>query len=511
MSTTAEPLVRTDGIRRVGTTLHFDVASRGSSERKRVVFRQEHIDAVWRYVDEMADDVVPGTAYALVRHLPRFFRYRDQHSALPLPQALLSYAEALRGNRPEGRSALSPRWITGITRAVVAYYEHAMVMETGECDARTLTRLRAAARRARRGLEAEAAVVSRERAYAAQEHEQLVRAALAELRECEEYNGPCEGRLDPHPFLALSLLLALLHAVRSEEYNALVEGSLDEGRRRLHLTAPNKAPRTIPLSAAALRAFRQCRRWSAVADALAPGDRRSLRYVALAPKRAVIVSTTEVLQHRAMRRFARKYHERTDEQGQPMLHSAADPSVPLEINLRKLRNATIAVWATEESNIAVVRQMAGHLTEQTTARHYTHLHERDLARKVTQALRRDAQIVAMGLDNAIEDGTDAEEAAFAERGGRLDEGGCGKTRAPDPADRPCVERGGCLACNRLVLQVSKRFRLEATAEREEANARRYISRGMIRDAQNAAERAKLARAHLLRIDTYVANQRKSLA
>ena len=506
--TRCERHVTGDGLPLTVTELSVSIeyALKGTTQRATFQFGglplgEQMID----YLCEEAEDCAGGTTRRRAQDLAVLGTWMREVGVADLDartyRAFLRWMKVAR--RDDGAERFGPDALQNAAGTVAAFYEFGLAEDFPGWTVADLDAMVDCRSSELRGSGHRALQRSIDRAVSLEQYEQLLRALRLELESCREVlargrsqPGPPlgVGRPDPDPFVVFALYAALLHGLRAEELNVLDVTDLDVQRKVIRAHAPDKAERELPVSDVLLEAFELCLAWSEVARR-EPGQRRALVYVATIPRRAVVQVTASNLNHRTLKQFYAKYHRlRID--GRPVLHAPLDAATPFWCDYRKLRNAAITRWAEREESLAVVKELAGHRRSATTGRYYTHLHRADHRKKMAVALGPEAQVLAATVRNPVTLGIPAEVAVLAREGLVTEYGGCGSAQG-------CARAEHCLACELVIIQVSKRTNIERELAAQERRAARLENEGFLRDAENARRLASLAKGHLERIDDFL--------
>jgi hypothetical protein len=162
-----------------------------------------------------------------------------------------------------------------------------------------------------------------------------------------------------------------------------------------------------------------------------------------------------------------------------------------------MRNAFAVQFAERERSRTITRDVMRHGSVSTTERFYLHQTRLDHAKKVYRALKPEAQMLVMGLNNAVEAGVSNNTLLRAqESGADLPHGICGSVIDGGT----CVRSSGCLDCPHLVVITSRRPRFEADRDAYLKISEDLQHRGDLRGAENALSSAKLCQAYIIKID-----------
>jgi hypothetical protein len=276
----------------------------------------------------------------------------------------------------------------------------------------------------------------------------------------------------------------------------------------IYVHAPNKADDYIPVDDVFMSAWRLCEEWDAESRAVAknndePSDDDPFFYLSSSNPNfnSLIKLTTLRLNKVFLPCFYKKWFERKvrDKSGMdlPLLYADGDPARPFWCDYSKMRNSFSAHLMAGEKNRNVVREVMRHRNESTTERFYLHSTRLDFAKKVQRALKPEAQMLVMGLCNAVEAGVSGETMQRAvEAGAVLPHGVCGSALQGDT----CIRAGSCLECPNLVVIASRKPRFEADRDAYLRRAKELTLKGDVRGAENALSSASLCEAHIIRIE-----------
>lgn len=319
-------------------------------------------------------------------------------------------------------------------------------------------------------------------------------------------------RLDPNPYVVLSLMAALRHGVRSSEVNTFNRDDLRvdgvRGEHDLYVHAPNKPDDYLPVDDAFVTAWQLCDEWGKEARSIGGGPEPEvgdplLVYLSTfsSPLRPLIQLTTDHLNEILLPYFYRKWfaYRITDANGceRPLLHAEGDASSPFRIAYSKLRNSFAVRFADRERSRVMMRRVMRHADIGTTERHYLQQTRLDYAKKVQAALKPEAQCLVMQMKNAALAGLGEETLQEAhDRGALLPHGICGSAME----GVTCARASDCLECPHLVVIASRKPRFEADRDDYLGRAERLHQEGDLRGAENALSRAKICQAHIIRIE-----------
>jgi hypothetical protein len=338
---------------------------------------------------------------------------------------------------------------------------------------------------------------------------QLADAAVRELREAEQWlrqPGVIAGRHprrrnDPYLLLTVALIGVLRYGIRAEEFNEINRADLERspnGHHVLHLHAPNKEHRVVPVDDAFLHIIDLASTWMEPARKLDPATTDDALFVVRYASRVTSRYTTGNIKSQLPGFYAKWHRTRiTSEDGsqRPVLHAPGNPEVPFYASYRALRRAYSVHKAKRlKGNIAVLQELLGHERIKTTLEHYTLLHEDDYADEVAYAMGPEAKLLAAGLKHRVLLGIDEDPSAraAAEDGRETPVGLCTTDR--------CTRSGSCLGCSFAVVLTSRRDNVLTTRNDALERAQRYVTHGDPRSAENLLRRAALAQATLDEID-----------
>lgn len=321
------------------------------------------------------------------------------------------------------------------------------------------------------------------------------------------------SKINPNPFVVLALQSALRLGNRSAEINSFNPGDLrvDEGGRnhKVYVHAQNREDDFIPVDDAFVEAWRLCEAWSAEARLSVSPEAREIYkndlfvYPTTNGNRTTPLArlNSDLLNKWHFPAFCKRWfnHKVRDEHGheRSLLHADRNPSEPLKINLRKLRNAFAVRFTEREPSRAIASQVMRHRDLQTLEDFYSHETVLDHAKRVHIALTTESQQIAMSLRNPIVVGISEETMRRArEKGAVTPHGLCGSALN----DQGCARASNCLECPHLVIIESRRPRLVADRDALVKRAERFHASGDLRSAENALGLAKVCDAHLKRLD-----------
>jgi hypothetical protein len=181
----------------------------------------------------------------------------------------------------------------------------------------------------------------------------------------------------------------------------------------------------------------------------------------------------------------------------PLLHADGDITKPLWCDFSKVRNAFAVRFAEREKNRAMTSKAMRHRNPNTAERFYLHKTRLDHAKKVQIALKPEAQLLVMGLKNAIAVGISEETVKRARETGAMNPKGiCGSALE----GKGCERADDCLECPYLIVIASRKPRLIEDRDVYLEQAKKLELTGDYRGAENARRRATLCQAHIIRIE-----------
>jgi hypothetical protein len=323
-------------------------------------------------------------------------------------------------------------------------------------------------------------------------------------------------KIDPNPFAVFALLAALKIGLRAAEFNSLTRSDLrideEHGNHEIYLRANNKRDSFMPVDETFLTAWHICEAWSEEARQLVPTEVAELFKEALFVYPATnshhnyplmaVDSYRLNLSH--LPYFYKKWfsYKITDSYGKtrPLLHAVGDKTRPLDVDYSKFRKAFAVNFAEREKNRVVTSSVLRHRSPHTTEKFYLNKDRLDHAKKLQMALKKEANMLAMGLQNRMLAGITEETIEKARQMGALTQTGiCGSALEGEE----CNRASNCLECPHLVILRSRKSRLEADRDTYIAQAEKLETAGDARGAENMLSRAKLCQAHLIRMaDTF---------
>lgn len=368
------------------------------------------------------------------------------------------------------------------------------------------------------------------------EYRRLLRACRMEMEACEqalreaERTGtvvravvPLDRFMDPNPFVLFAILAALEMGLRSSEFNTASLSDMEHKPEFLFAHASNKPPRYLRLTPQVARALDLALRWSAPLRAEAEDPTPLLLFqierFRNRPTRGIRPVSTQQFNNGWLRRFYRKYFERTEVQDgeeRPVLY--ADPKkpgdipVPVHIPYMDLRAVGLTEFARLERNKDIVRRHAGHANLITTELHYLHQAEESRLSDTSHFLLPAAEKLRMVMENEVVDDPDSSTRERLILAGALIPGGHCQD-ALETAEQVALDAGFRVGCTRaLDCRLCINFRIHVgrreffVAERDTAltEAQRFqADEGKLRDAQNLREFAALNEAVVARIDEHL--------
>lgn len=356
----------------------------------------------------------------------------------------------------------------------------------------------------------------------------LVKAVSIEFEECrrvlrERDAGQRESlynlefhdlrMIDPNPFVVFALLAGIRLGLRSSEFNALSPDDIvvdnESGHHELYVHAPDKADDYIPIDSIILEAAMFCERWGREAREEATEEEREQCENVFLVYRAtnscygtsILTMTTHRLGSSHLPYFYDKYfdYKYRDESGaeRPLLHADGDPSRPLRISYRKIRNVFSARFVEQVPNRGAAQRALRHKSSKTTEEFYLHQNGFDHAKKVHAALKSEAQLLTLSLKNSLEVGISEETIRKAREAGAITpQGICDRAMN----GMGCERASDCLECPFLVVIASRRPRFVADRDEYIRQAEESALKGDHRIAENFLKRAAICEAQIIRID-----------
>lgn len=487
-------------------------------------------ELVRRFIFGEAEGLSAGTMNAKCRCLKDLGDFMSQagHNDLN-PEVISSYSKWLFGEKDkDGGPRFTETCVAPRLTQAVALYEFGLTTGQPGWSQRDLDTIRAAANKSTRGRCARGLQKSVDEALSLKTYSDLARALTLEFEQCKRvleardsgerqslYNVGANtmGAIDPNPFVVFALQAAMRLGLRASELNSLNADDVRRddagGNHELYVHAPDKSDDFIPVDETFLAALEVCSEWSKEAREAA-GDEgvgwheKALlvyRPTSTCYGRPLFQLSTYYLNSSHLKYFYEKWFNQTvrDENGteRPLLHAENDPTRPLWVDYRKLRNSFAIRFAERETSRVLVKRVMRHRSIATAEKHYLHKARLDHAKKVQIALKAEARLLTMGLVNAVGVGISEDTLRDArEKGAITPHGICGAGME----GRTCDRANDCLECPHLVVIVSRRPRLVADREAYLELAKGLDARGDLRGAENALGRAKLCQAQVLRID-----------
>lgn len=445
------------------------------------------------------------------------------------PEVLSSYSSWLfNAKKPNGSARLNECSIAARLNVALALYSFGLDVRFHGWSQLDLDTMRVFFRKTLRGRFKRSALNSIDKALSVDAFHNLARAITLEFEQCKQVlKARNEGErqslynpgnismksLDPNPYVVFAVQAAMRFGLRSTELNSLTPRDIHidaiEGNHEIYVHAPDKGDDFIPVDELFLITLTICQEWDKEARKVAgsAGDGyledALLVYRPTNPSYGVplIPLTTYYLNHSHLKYFFKKWFEYkvTDEDGneRPLLHADGDPTKPLWIDYRKLRNAFAVRFAEREKNRAMAKRVMRHKSLRTTEKFYLHQTRLDHAKKVHLALKSEAQMLVMGLKNAVAAGVTEDTIQRAKDAGALTpEGVCGVALE----GKECEMAKDCLECPHLIVLPSRRPRFVADRTVYIERAEKLHAKGDLRGAENALSRAKLCQAQIIRID-----------
>ncbi|MDQ3802806.1 MAG: hypothetical protein M3416_03000 [Acidobacteriota bacterium] len=444
------------------------------------------------------------------------------------PETFIAFVHWLsEARKKDGGRRFAETSLSTLIHNTKAFYLSGLHQGRPGWSQRDLDAITTAANRALWGVKGRIAQQSIDKALSLETFSDLAKAVALEFGQCKQvwearqrgersslYNLDARmmQRIDPNPFVVLSLLGAMRHGFRATELNSLTPSDIrvDEvnGQHDLYVHAPDKTDGYVPVDDSFLLSWRFCEAWSAEAREMVgrPGEEvfQDALFVYLPTNsyntHPLMRFDTYLLNRSHLPYFFKKWfaYTVTDDGGseRPLLHADGDPTRPLKIDYRKIRNAFAVRFAERERNRVTTSRVLRHKNVHTSEKFYLHQTRLDHARKVQIALKVEARFLAMGLKNAVAAGVTPETLQRARDAGALTPHGiCGT--ALD--GQSCVRASDCLDCPHLMVLDGAATRFLEDRDRQLAMAEELETEGDLRGAENARSRAKLCEAHLLRL------------
>lgn len=485
---------------------------------------------VRRFILDEAGEVSAGTLSGKCHSLREIGDFLTEAGESDLnPEIFKSYSAWLfNAKKPNGESRLNETSVSIRLNIALQLYSFGLDVHFRRWSQRDFDTMRAFLGRVVRGRFKRRALDSIDKALSVDTFYDLARAVTLEFEQCKQVlNARNDGErhslynlgyismkfLDPNPYVVFALQAVMRFGLRSTELNSLTPKDIHvdpiDGNHEIYVHAPDKDDDFIPVDDLFLDTFNVCKEWDKEAREVAGPAGDGWYEDALLVYRPTnscygcpfIQLNTHYLNSSHFKYFFRKWFEykTVDEDGnsRPLLHAEGDPTKPLWINFRKLRNAFAVRFTEREKNRSVAKRVMRHKSFRTTEIYYLRQTRLDFAKKVHFALKPEAQMLVMGLKNALDAGITEDTLQRAkEKGAMTPEGVCGAALE----GKECEMAKDCLECPHLIVLPSRRSRFVADRSAYLERAESLDALGDIRGAENALSRAKLCQAQILRID-----------
>lgn len=455
------------------------------------------------------------------------------------PETIRTYAEWLMG---EGKKGGGPRFsetsVAHSLNSAAALYEFGLDTGWPEWNKRDLETIRDIIRKITRGRYKRSLQQSIDKALSLETYSDLAKAVALEFEQCKKIlaardagersslynhlpNSNSMKSLDPNPFVVFALQAAMRVGLRATELNSLtnMDVRVDEvnGNHEIYVHAPDKSDDFIPVDNTFLATLSVCQEWSKEAREAAgeSGEKcfpdALLVYKPTSPCYGIPLMrfSTYFLNTSHLKYFYRKWFNNKikgqDGIERPLLHADGDPTRPLWIDYRKIRNSFAVRFAEREASRVLMKRVMRHSSISTTEKYYLQLTRLDHAKKVHIALKAESQLLTMGLRNAVSAGISEETIKKAQEKGAVTPHGYCQVALEDGV---CDRANDCLECPHLVVIVSRKSRLEADRNAYLELAERFNSQGDVRASENALSRAKLCQAQIARVEEFASGKEK---
>jgi hypothetical protein len=445
------------------------------------------------------------------------------------PETFKTYSSSLfKAKKPSGEPRLNECSIAARLNIALVLYSFGLSPRFHQWSQRDLDTMRAFYSKTLRGRFKRSALSSIDTALSADTFYDLARAVTLEFEQCKQVlRARDEGRrqslyntsnysmkfLDPNPYVVFAVQAAMRFGLRATELNSLTPQDIHadpiDGNHEIYVHAPDKGDDFIPVDDLFMDAFNVCKEWDKEAREVAGSAGEGWFEDALLVYRPTsscygypfVPLTTYYLNASHLKYFFKKWFDYTvnDENGneRPLLHTEGDATKPFKVDYRKLRNAFAVRFAEREKNRDVAKRVMRHKNVRTTEIFYLRQSRLDFAKKVHMALKPEAQMLVMGLKNALDAGITEDTLQRAkDKGALTPEGVCGAALE----GKECEMAKDCLECPHLIVLPSRRIRFVADRDTHIKRAEEFHAGGDLRGAENALSRAKLCQAHILRID-----------
>lgn len=487
-------------------------------------------DLLARFIMDEVEGEIAGTLNGKCRYLKVLGDFLVEKGESDLtPEVFASYSIWLFGvKKVDGESNLSESSIAPRLHIAISLYAFGLTVGHLDWNQRNLDIMRDAARKTVRGRYKRHLQDSIDRALSLEAYSDLAKAVTLEFEQCKQvlsdrnlglrqslYN-PGQNTMkviDPNPFVVFALQCAMRLGLRATELNTLTRQDIHvdtvSGNHEIYVHAPDKSDDFIPVDETFLISLRVCEEWDREARATA-GEAGSeflkdailvYRPTSSCYGRPFFQLSSYYLNTSHLKYFFEKWfnYKIKDQDGneRPLLHADDDTAKPLYIDYRSIRNSFAIRIAERERNRATIKRVMRHKSIVTTEKYYLHLNRLDAARKMQIALKSEAQLLVMGLSNAVGAGVSEATLQKARDAGAITPHGvCGVALEGQECDRA----SDCLECPHLVVIASRKPRFSADRDAYLDMYTELHEKGDTRGAENALSRAKLCQAQLLRID-----------
>jgi integrase len=430
--------------------------------------------------------------------------------------------------KDNGERKLSESTIAARLNIAISLYAFGLTVGHLDWNQRSLDIMRAALRKMTRGRYKRHLQDSIDRALSLEAYSDLAKAVTLEFEQCKQvlndrnlgirqslYNPGKNSMkvIDPNPYVVFALQCAMRLGLRATELNTLTRHDINidplHGNHEIYVHAPDKNDDFIPIDETFLLSLRVCKEWDREARALAGESGEEFLKDALLVYRPTsscygfpfFQLSTYYLNISHLKYFFKKWfnYKINDQDGneRPLLHADGDTAKPLYIDYRSIRNSFAIRFAERERNRATIKRVMRHKNIVTTQKYYLQLERLDAARKMQIAMKSEAQLLVMGLSNAVTAGISEATLQKARDAGAITPHGVCEVALEG---QDCDRANDCLECPHLVVIASRRPRFSADRDAYLDMYADLHEKGDIRGAENALSRAKLCQAQLLRID-----------
>lgn len=483
-----------------------------------------------RFIVDGVEGENAGTLNGKCRGLKALGEFLNEKGERDLnPEIFSLYARWLfEVEKSDGKGKLSESSIAPRLYLPLSLYKFGLVIGQPNWNQRDLDLMTATATNASRGRIKRGVQLSVDKALSLDTYAALAKALTLEFDQCRKildarnlgqrqslYNpGQNTMRtIDPNPFVVFALQCAMRLGLRATELNSLRRQDIHVdnvyGNHELYVHAPDKSDDFIPIDETFLRSLRVCEEWDKEARESAGAAGEEYLRDALLVYRPTsscygypfFQLSTYYLNSSHLKYFCQKWFDfkikTSDGTELPLLHADDDPTKRLQINYRSLRNSFAIRFAERERSRTTLKRVMRHKSIVTTEKYYLHLTKLEHAKKVQIALKAEAQMLVLGLNNAIGAGITEETLSKAKEAGAITPHGICASALDGHG---CYRANDCLECPHLVVITTRRPRFVADRDEYVQMAEELHSNGDIRGSENALARAKICQAQIIRID-----------